>query len=272
MKKSIGVLLILIVVVVVLLVIIRKKGPVKEVSEKVPLELGIDGIEDGVPEWESSAVYRKKAFILGYDEEREQPAWVCYILTGEMVKSAGLERKDRFFADPAIITGSAVHSDYTHSGFDRGHLVPAKDMAWSEESLTESFYLSNISPQTPAFNRGIWKELESEVREWALSEDSLIIITGPVFGDSTKAIGRNRVSVPVAFYKIVVDISYPEYKSAGFLMSNTDLNGNIWDYAVSIDSIEKVSGLDFFSPVKSVMIDILESLNPDPGLWQTGNR
>jgi endonuclease G len=268
MKKSTAVLMIVLLVIVVFL-IIRYQRKKREVMLKVevPVLLGIDDFMDGMPLWDSGSVYRKQEFVLGYAEEFEQAAWVCYLLTADHVRNANLERQDRFLADPEIITGSAVHSDYTRSGYDRGHLVPAKDMAWSETGSLESFLCSNISPQAPGFNRGVWKNLEEAVREWALRNDSLLVITGPVLNDVSKFIGKNEVGVPRAFYKIVVDISWPEYKAVAFLMENRETEAGFAEYAVSIDSVESVTGLDFMHRVTGPLIKSLEADIPERGLW-----
>jgi DNA/RNA endonuclease G (NUC1) len=103
------------------------------------------------------------AYMLQYSEPHEQAAWLLYRITAEQVNGA-VERTDNFRADPLVATGSASLNDYSGSGFDRGHLAPANVFSWDERAMSESFYLSNMSPQDPSFNRGIWRVLEGEVR------------------------------------------------------------------------------------------------------------
>ena len=120
-------------------------------------------------------------------------------------------------------------------------------MAWSEVSMSESFYLSNISPQNPAFNRGIWRELESKVRSWAVKHDEIWVVTGPVLSGDLKKIGDNQVSVPNYYYKVILDELEPNISGIGFVMSNSSGNEGISEHAVTIDSVENISNLDFFS-------------------------
>ena len=102
-------------------------------------------------------------YSVHYDQKHRQARWVGYLLTkSETVKVA--KRSNKFTADPLIPeTDNAV--DYKKSGFDRGHLAPAADMSYSQETMQESFYFSNMSPQNPSFNRGIWKKLEEKTRD-----------------------------------------------------------------------------------------------------------
>ncbi|MFA5032461.1 MAG: DNA/RNA non-specific endonuclease [bacterium] len=120
------------------------------------------------------------AYTLQYDEKYEQADWVAYKLTKEMVKKPAVKRTNKFRADPLVKTGSAKPSDYAKSGYDKGHLCPAGDMAYSAGSMSESFYMSNMSPQMAGFNRGIWKRLEDKARAWARDNDEIHIVTGPV--------------------------------------------------------------------------------------------
>jgi endonuclease G len=175
------------------------------------------------------------------------------VLTGEEPRS------DNFRADTNVTTGSADPDDYRGSGYDRGHLVPAADMKWSATSMTESFLMSNMSPQKPGFNRGIWRRLEEEVRDWAVRNDSIYVITGPVLSGINEFIGENHVAVPAYYFKIIVDISYPTYKGIAFLMSNNSASGNLFNYAVTIDSIENLTGFNFFPNQQERFIEYIES-------------
>lgn len=155
----------------------------------------VKGLE--IPKTSSSKdrIIKKTGFSLLYNESHEQAEWVAYQLTKSETNSV-FERTDNFMVDPMVKTGSAVAADYQGSGYDRGHLAPAGDMGWSAASMTESFYYSNMSPQLPAFNRGIWKRLEEQVRTWAIDYDTLYVVTGPVLQMGLPKIGPNEVSVP----------------------------------------------------------------------------
>ncbi|GAB4321426.1 MAG: DNA/RNA non-specific endonuclease [Bacteroidales bacterium] len=190
-------------------------------------------------------IIRHYAYTLCYSEEWEQAKWVAYDLTLPELESR-FGRTDRFLEDPLVITQSANANDYKGSGYDRGHLAPAADMQWDSIAMRESFYFSNISPQLPGFNRGIWKELETKVRQWAEKYEKLYITTGPVCYDSDSAIGASRVRVPTHFYKAVLVYNDTLKTGIGFLFPHQKISGDIFDYAVTIDDIEDLTGLDLY--------------------------
>lgn len=186
-------------------------------------------------------------FSLLYSETHEQAVWVAYELTAEEVHTRKANRLNRFNEDDRIPTGSASNLDYYKSGFDRGHLAPAADMRFSQQAMEESFLYSNISPQRPAFNRGIWASLEDKTREWAVENSAISIVTGPVLSEEKyPTIGPNEVSVPEFFFKVILDHIEPEYKAIGFLIPNHGTDRPMSDYARSVREIEQVTGLDFF--------------------------
>lgn len=185
------------------------------------------------------------AYTLSYSEPNEQASWVAYLLTRAHVSNKVAKRTNRFLPDPMVATGSATNADYSKSGFDRGHLSPAGDNAWSSTAMQESFYYSNMSPQVPSFNRGIWNRLEEKVREWAIG-DSLYIATGGVLTSNLPTIGVNKVSVPKYFYKVVLRYSKGNAKGIGFIIPNEGSTAPLRDYVVTIDSVEAMTGIDFY--------------------------
>lgn len=193
----------------------------------------------------SDAVIIHTGYSLLYNEQHEQAAWVAYELTKEETHNQ-FERTDKFIPDPKVSTETANNADYAGAGYDRGHLAPAADMGWSKITIDESFYYSNMSPQQPSFNRGIWKKTEELVRDWAIENNSLYIVTGPILTPRLKTIGENQVSVPKYYYKVILDYSLPSVKGIGFIMPNADSKESPSYFAVSIDSIEQFSGIDFF--------------------------
>lgn len=208
-----------------------------------------------------------KAYVLAYNEPYEQPSWVAYSLNRLQVAGSGEERSDNFREDPSIKTGSASPDDYKKSGYDRGHLCPAGDMGFDAEAMSESFYMSNMSPQLPAFNRGIWKKLETAVRNWAVRDDELYVVAGPILHPQLPTIGANKVAVPELYFKVVLDYRHPDYKAIGFVMPNAGSKSSIYHFAVSVDSVEKLSGLDFFPALPDSLENQLEA-NFDTILWK----
>ncbi|MFI3296689.1 MAG: DNA/RNA non-specific endonuclease [bacterium] len=182
-------------------------------------------------------------YTLAYAEEHEQAYWVYYVLTPEMV-SGDVKRSDDFRADNKVKTGSATLTDYKSSGYDRGHLCPAASMSINTTAMSESFYMSNMSPQTPSFNRGGWKKLEDKVRGFALKEQKIYVVTGPIFNDVIGTIGANNVTIPGYYYKAIYA---PEAnKMIAFIMPNTKIESGLASYAVSVDYLEDITGIDFF--------------------------
>jgi endonuclease G len=184
-----------------------------------------------------------------YVESWELSRWIAYRLTAEMINGLGV-RDDDFRPDPAIPTGSAESGDYTGSGYDRGHLAPAADMTITQEVMDESFFMSNIAPQTPALNRGEWRSVEGLIRSWVLSEDDMYVITGPIISEPFATIGANEVAIPSAYFKVVAEFSPPVARAIAFIFPNEDHIDGIASYIVSIDEVEARTGLNFFSALE----------------------
>jgi len=197
-------------------------------------------------------------YSLLYNEKHEQANWVAYQLTKEETVKI-VERTDKFLPDPLVKTKSANDKDYSGSSYDRGHLAPASDMGWSSTTMAESFYYSNMSPQDPSFNRGIWKRLEELVRTWAIEIDTIYVVTGPVLTTELTSIGSNKVSVPKYFYKVILDYSEPNIKGIGFIISNSGSSDPLQYYAVTIDSVQKFTGIDFFPLLPDDQEKLIES-------------
>ena len=194
----------------------------------------------------TDVIVKHLGYTLSYNEKHEQANWVAYELTATETKKT-VERSNDFRPDEAVSTGSATNEDYQGSGYDRGHLAPAADMGWSEKAMEESFFYSNMSPQAPSFNRGIWKRLEEQVRQWAIDNQSIYVVTGPVLTDNLPSIGVNKVSVPQYYYKVILDYTKPELKGIGFILPNASSTLPLQSYAMPIDSVERKTGINFFS-------------------------
>ena len=227
------------------------------------------------PESTTGEVVEHKYYTLSYSEEHEQAEWVAYKLTKENLRKKRVKRAKKFNPDKSIKGTSAYHNDYTRSGYTRGHLAPAGDMAFSEDAMRESFYMSNMSPQLKEFNGGIWRELEETVRDWAYDNDELYIVSGPVLNDEhiIKQIGRNnRVSVPDMFYKIILDIKGSDKKAIAFLMPNERSEKRIKEYAVSIDEIEDLVGINFFADFLDPQLEIELEKNSSTKGWDFDDK
>ena len=204
-----------------------------------------DNLSYGIP-GKADTIIERPGYALGYIEYHEQPAWVIYIMTKAEATTKVAKRTNKFRSDSKIPTGSATTGDYSRSGYDRGHLAPAADMAFSGQTMADSFFMSNMSPQKPAFNRGIWKDLEALVRYFAITEREIVVVTGPILPKKkTVTIGTNQVTVPTHYYKVIFDLTPPR-KMIGFILPNEGSDEPLATFAVTVDAVEKATGLDFF--------------------------
>lgn len=240
-RKSVPILLLVLVVLWILTLLL---APSEQEYVQTPI-VGIPDLE--LPRYaETDIVVTHPGYTLLYDEKHEQARWVAYELTRSELYGL-YERGDDFRSDPSIPSESASLDDYRLSGYDRGHLIPAADLSWSEEAMSGSFYFSNMSPQEGQFNRGIWSKLEATVRNFADTEGSIYVVTGPVLTDGPyNTIGDNEVSIPNQYYKVILDYREPELKSIGFLLPNEGSKKDLEDFATSVDEIETITGIDFF--------------------------
>lgn len=212
------------------------------------------------------ALVEKEYYTLQYNEKFEQADWVAYELTADEVNGT-VPRKDAFRSDPDIPTGSADLEDYKGSGYDRGHLAPAADMKMTAQSMADSFYMSNMSPQNPSLNRGIWKELEGKVRMWAVENEAVYVVTGPILTrDSYPVIGPNKVAVPEYYFKAILDYREPELKGIAFILPNKRREGDLPEFALTIDEAEAATGLDFYPLLPDAVEEAIES-TLDLSLW-----
>ena len=214
-----------------------------------------NGLE--VPLKSFDSIISHTAYSLSYNQKYHQANWVAYQLTRAETSNL-FERENKFVADP-LISETDLSLDYEKSGYDRGHLAPAADMGFSKITIMESFYYSNMSPQLPGFNRGIWKQLEEQTRIWAIEYDSLYIVVGPIFSDSMKLIGPHQVVVPNSYYKVILDNHKGKEKMIGFVMKNEGTKNSLQSFVVAVDSIEVLTSIDFFPILEDSLETKLEN-------------
>lgn len=226
---------------------------------QIPSEL-LAHREVGIP-YHESPIVEHFAYSILYSEKHEQPIWVAYTVTADRLENKCFKRTNNFKADPDVITGSATLKDYAKSGYDRGHLCPAAVNTWSKQAMDESFYLSNMSPQVAGFNRGIWKKLESYVRSEAGISGELYVVCGGIFNDdiAPNSIGTNNVTVPDQYYKVLLDLSEVGVKTIGFILPNRPSKDPLASFAVSVDKVEEITGIDFYHTLNDDLEDEIES-------------
>lgn len=185
-------------------------------------------------------------YTVSYNPQWLVPNWVAYELTSSETNGVQ-ERSNHFKPDPLVKGDPVVTSDYSKSGYDRGHMAPAADMKWSEHAMRESFYMTNICPQIHNLNAGDWKDLEELARDWAQKYGSIYIACGPIVEANYQTIGKNHsIAVPSAFYKVFLRQTRKGWASIGFIMPNKAGNRPLMTYMFTVDEIEEQTGIDFF--------------------------
>lgn len=211
-----------------------------------------------LPTSTTSAIIKHNGYQLSYNEKHEQAEWVAYTLNKNDIIYTK-HKRPFFISDPKVKTKSADWRNYKNSGYDKGHLCPAGDKRYSKKAHDETFYTSNISPQKHNFNAGIWNKLEQKTRYWAKKYNHLYVVTGGILESNLKTIGRDKVSVPKYFYKILLDYTQPEIKAIAFLVPHKESNKPLYEFVVSIDKIEQKTGIDFFPELPDAIENKLES-------------
>lgn len=205
---------------------------------------------------------QRTGYTVSYNNFYKTPNWVAWELTRQETKGDE-ERKNRFVPDPDLPEPRVEHADYTHSGYDRGHMAPAADMKWSKKAMEESFYMSNICPQNQKLNRDDWGDLEELCRSWARKYGTVYIACGPIYDQKQpKRIGEHRVAVPDRFFKVVLIYNRKNPIAMGFLFDNKAHHQALQKYLVPVDSVEKVTGMDFFSKLPDNVENRIEAELP----------
>lgn len=213
-----------------------------------------------MPKGKQGQVIQRTGYTLAYDKKTKTPQWVAWELTKEETKG-NHERTDKFLPDPNVEGAKVVTTDYTGSGYDRGHMAPAGDMKWSKKAMEESFYMSNICPQIHHLNTGDWNELEANTRKWARRYGSVYVTCGPIYNGRrrTQYIGKNRVKVPDAFFKVILIQSPKKTCALGFFFENEAGQRPLNEYLVSVDYLEQTTGIDFFPALPDELENTLEA-------------
>ena len=204
-----------------------------------------------IPEWQPTTAHQQinnLGYTSSYNTSYGIPNWVAYELTRSEAASQEAKRSDKFMPDPKVKGRSATNDDYKGSGYDKGHMAPAADMKWSETVMEQSFYFTNICPQVPGLNRGVWKYLEEDIRKWAIRDSALVIVCGPLFTkEQVRYIPETHVAIPDAYFKVVCSPYTPEPRGIAFIFPNGKVSKKASEYVVTIDSVEAITGMDFLS-------------------------
>lgn len=196
----------------------------------------------GTPE----QILKRTGYVASYNKTTLLPNWVAWHLTAERTEGSAKRSGVDFAEDTEVPEPRATDWDYYNSGYDRGYMCPAADNKWSKKAMEESFLFTNMCPQNGNLNRGDWNEMEMACRKWAKKYGDLYIVCGPIlYKGKHKTIGKNKVVVPEAFFKVVLRTG-DNPQAIGFIYKNTSGNRPKDSYVNTVDEVERITGIDFF--------------------------
>lgn len=203
----------------------------------------------GLPLGAEGQMLYRKGYTSCYSPSLMQPLWVAWTLSADRCKGIVSRDTEVFTEDVSVERPRADTYDYNGSGYDRGHMCPAADNKWNKVAMAQSFLMSNICPQHPELNRGDWNEIEQQCRIWAKKYGEIYIVCGPVFlNRSHKKIGKHKITVPDAFFKVVLRTK-PQVCAIGFICKNTAGNHKTDFYVNSVKEVERITGYKFFPEI-----------------------
>ena len=211
----------------------------------------------GVPTSVPDTLVKYSAFMVHFNGRNGIANCAIYELVNNELNGT-VERSNEFMQDPGV-KGCPEPQDYAGSGMDRGHLVPAADLKWDETAMRQSFLLTNVCPMRKTLNEGGWARLEEKVREWVLRDSALLVFTGPVVNEGDTTLANGRVRVPSSYYKVVLAPCVRPMRAIAFIYPNGNSGGRLSQYAVSVDEVERRTGLDFFPTLPDQEQQRLES-------------
>lgn len=236
-----------------------KKKPVQsaeQATETTKVRYEIPTLHNGRPE----QVIEHLGYTVSYNSDWMIANWVAYELTNFETDGEAERQSKKFQPDPQVIGARVTTQDYTHSGYDRGHLAPAADMKWDEKAMEESFYMTNICPQNHNNNAGDWKSLEEQARDWAQAFGNIYICCGPIVAANPPHIGdEHSIAVPESFYKVFLRKKGDTWATIGFVMPNAAGSRPLMTYMHTVDEVEEMTGIDFFSSLPEKVQQVVEA-------------
>ncbi len=234
-------------------------------EEKDPSTSSLQGKTLSLPLCEgrgSTILVEHEGFTLLFDTRTMCPLWVAWELTADETRGRVTRQGVDFKADESVPEQYQVEMwDYNGGQYGRGHMCPAGDMKWSKEAMQDCHYMTNICPQNAELNKVWWEHLERACRQWARQDGAVQIVCGPVFSDNPKRFGKkHKVAVPKGFYKVVLSLKEGREKALGFYYTNDDAPQPMEDAVRSVDDIEQLTGIDFFSSLPDELENRLEAM------------
>lgn len=208
----------------------------------------------------SEQILHRKGYTTSYNKNNRIPNWTAWHLPGSHATGPYKRKGVSYREDEDVPIPRATTFDYQQSGYDRGHMCPAGDNKWDAQAIQDCFLLTNMCPQNHNLNGGDWNELEMKCRKWAVQYGDVYIVCGPIlYRQKHKTIGKAKIVVPEAFYKVVLRMS-PEPAAIGFIYKNEDGNRPMGDYINTVRQVERITGIDFFSQLPDDIEERVENV------------
>lgn len=240
-------------------VIVSKTNQESRTSEVYNLGMESPFLTKNVPE----QILIRKSYSVSYNSDTKCPNWVAWHLSSEHTDGPISRKAILYTADDDIRGPRQEVEDWDSIKFiriwDHGHMCPAGDNKWDRVAMEETFLLSNFCPQNQQLNGGDWRILEEKCRKWAIKYKDIYIACGPIYYDSLNVRKlKNKIWIPDAFYKVVLCLNKTP-KTIGFICPNTEDSHSLKDYAVSVDKVEEITGIDFFYQLSDSVEEKIES-------------
>lgn len=222
-----------------------------------------EGVDYSLPALRKNSgeqILHRTAMTISWNKETRTPNWVAYLLK-DADMDGNLGREPEFYQDFEIAKEVRVSTyDYSHSGYDRGHMAPAGDFNGDKKAKKETFYMTNICPQNHKLNGDSWNTLEKQCRDWAYQEGGIYSVVGPIYtSENPKTIGTHKVAVPDKFFRCILSLKKGKEKAVGFIYENTGTRQRISRAACSVDEVEQLTGYDFFTALPDKLEKKLEA-------------
>ena len=206
-----------------------------------------------IPKNVDNEVLNYKVIRVNFNPMLRIPNCVAYELTATMVDMADAPdheiRRNYKYAKDRQVPSCPEAWEYRGSGYSRGHMAPAMDMRWDRTAMAQCFQMTNMCPQNTKLNNDDWRVLEEKIHRWAKRDKRIIVFTGPIMGKKLQTIGKDKhnIAVPEAFFKVLY--APDQRRSIAFIYKNEPCPGNISKYAVTVQEVERRTGLTFSSAI-----------------------
>jgi endonuclease G len=222
----------------------------------------------------SSSFDSHSGYFYEYSPEYKQSKWVAYQLIGTNILQNTLPEV-QFYADPKLPDGALNGGDFYQRVYQPGQLKPSGDARVDKVEMHDAYYYANICPMQPTFDQEVWRILENLVRSWSLVFDTIYVVSGPAFKNVKKvmadSVGPHKIPVPDYFYKVLLVNNGIDMEAIGFVLPNIDVRYEYMKNPVSIDSVEKLTGIDFFYQLPDYLEqDVEQRINSS--FWTGGSN